>query len=70
MALDPRQDRNSSRIEPGQTAYRRGDDVVSTYQITPAAALVGVAVSEIRGAALRACYRGGRWFESTAVHHG
>jgi hypothetical protein len=43
--------------------------MVWTNHIKPAAALP---VPEIRrglGAALKANYRGGRWFESTAAHH-
>jgi hypothetical protein len=39
------------------------------YHITPAAALPFPELGRDLGAALRVCYRGGRWFESTAAHH-
>jgi hypothetical protein len=38
------------------------------YHITPAAALPLPEIGRRLGAALRASYRGGRWFESTAAH--
>src|SRR5260370_10670863 len=43
--------------------------VVPRYHMKPAAALLVAEISRGLGAALRASYRGGRWFESTAAHH-
>jgi hypothetical protein len=39
------------------------------YHIKPAAALPVPEIKIGLGAALRAVYRGGMWFESTAAHH-
>jgi hypothetical protein len=39
------------------------------YHIKPAVALPVLEIRRGLGAALRAGYRGGRWFESTAAHH-
>ena len=54
----------------GETRRRQAAPLASIgYHITAAAALLVPEISRALGAALRACYRGGTWFESTAAHH-
>ncbi len=57
------------RSNPGLKAscYTEGQE--RGYHITPAAALPIPEIGRALGAALRANYRGGTWFESTAAHH-
>jgi hypothetical protein len=53
---------------PHCDARRRG--VEYGYHIKPAAALRVPEIGEGLGVALTPRYRVGRWFESTAAHHG
>jgi hypothetical protein len=51
------------------TAKRAQMVVAADTHITSAAALAGVELAKLLGAALKPSYRGGTWFESTAAHH-